>query len=173
MKAVEPAGKDAPAAGNGRQRRLLLGLLGLGLLLAGAAIALAIALPLTLRSKSSGASTTSPVELQSADEPSGVLRKYYISAEPIDWDYVPSKKNLCKNGPFTEEQAIHVSAGIGSKYKKGVYREYADETFAVSIAAAHVTIRSFMAFNEYTFHLLQRPVERTAEQLHMGLLGKC
>ena len=132
MKATEATGKDAEAPGNGHRRRLLLGLLGLGLLLAGAAIALAIALPLTLNSNSSKAASASPVELQSGDGPSGVVRKYYVAAEPIMWDYVPSKRNLCRNEPFGEDEAIHVSAGIGSKYKKAVYREYQDATFAVS-----------------------------------------
>ena len=60
------------------------------------------------------------------------------AAEPIVWDYIPSKRNLCsRDESFSDDQIIHASAGVGSKYKKAVYREYQDATFAVSSITVH------------------------------------
>ncbi|XP_060053522.1 ceruloplasmin isoform X2 [Erinaceus europaeus] len=78
-------------------------------------------------------------------------KTYYIAAVEVEWDYSPTR---------TWEQELHhlqeqnmsnafLDKGefyIGSKYKKVVYRQYTDSTFSV-------------------------PVERKAEDEHLGILG--
>ncbi|XP_054441156.1 ceruloplasmin isoform X2 [Pteronotus mesoamericanus] len=79
-------------------------------------------------------------------------KTYYIAAVEVEWDYSPSREwekelhrlqeqNVSDNA-FLDKQELY----IGSKYKKVVYRQYTDGTFQV-------------------------PVERTAEEEHLGILG--
>jgi len=106
--------------------------------LLGAAVALAIALPLTLKGTGSNSNkgNSVPVTLQSEGsglaKDSGKTRTYYLAADPIDWDYAPAGKDLCRGEPFAGQSLLYTTSGIGTKYKKAVYREYEDGTFTVS-----------------------------------------
>ncbi|XP_011940797.1 PREDICTED: ceruloplasmin isoform X1 [Cercocebus atys] len=78
-------------------------------------------------------------------------RTYYIAAVEVEWDYSPQRqweKELHHlqernvSNAFLDKEEFY----IGSKYKKVVYRQYTDNTFRV-------------------------PVERKAEEEHLGILG--
>ncbi|XP_006895636.1 PREDICTED: ceruloplasmin-like [Elephantulus edwardii] len=64
------------------------------------------------------------------------VRHYYIAAEEIIWNYAPSGKDAFTNEDLTaigSESEIFFEQGptrIGSSYKKLVYREYTDNSFA-------------------------------------------
>ncbi|XP_066096925.1 ceruloplasmin isoform X1 [Saccopteryx bilineata] len=79
-------------------------------------------------------------------------RTYHIAAVEVEWDYSPSRQweralhrlqelNVSDNA-FLDKGEFY----IGSKYKKVVYRRFTDSTFRV-------------------------PVQRTAEEQHLGILG--
>uniref|UniRef100_A0A8C8Z8S5 Ceruloplasmin n=1 Tax=Prolemur simus TaxID=1328070 RepID=A0A8C8Z8S5_PROSS len=78
-------------------------------------------------------------------------RTYYIAAVEVEWDYSP-RREWEKELHYLQEQNISNAFldkeefFIGSKYKKVVYRQYTDSTFRV-------------------------PVERNAEEEHLGILG--
>ncbi|XP_012498340.1 PREDICTED: ceruloplasmin isoform X1 [Propithecus coquereli] len=78
-------------------------------------------------------------------------RTYHIAAVEVEWDYSP-RREWEKELHYLQEQNVSnafLDKGeffIGSKYKKVVYRQYTDSTFRV-------------------------PVERKAEEEHMGILG--
>ena len=127
-------GGDAKLTAPPKRRGLLYAAAGAGLLLLGLGIGLAIGLPLAFKNKNS--SKGEAVQLSAGGDGSvnqikGTTRTFYLAADPIDWDYVPSRKNLCTNQAFTDESALYVSKGIGTKYKKAVYRQYKDESFKV------------------------------------------
>lgn len=78
-------------------------------------------------------------------------RIYYIASVEVEWDYSPSREwekelhhlqELNVSNAFLDKEEFY----IGSKYKKVVYRQYTDSTFTV-------------------------PVERKAEEEHLGILG--
>jgi FtsP/CotA-like multicopper oxidase with cupredoxin domain len=57
---------------------------------------------------------------------------YYIAADEVTWDYVPSGRNQIADRPFDEVQRPWVEAGahsIGRVALKAQYREYTDSTF--------------------------------------------
>ncbi len=63
----------------------------------------------------------------------GVVRTYYIAADEVAWNYAPEGYNVVTGEPFSEETAFRTARGdyqIGTEYKKAIYREYTDETFA-------------------------------------------
>jgi hypothetical protein len=130
-KDIDAGGPPSP---KGKAPAWLLWLVGAGLVLAGAGVALAIALPLTLRKTAPSSSADGmPFSLGSSD---GTTRSYFLAAEPVAWDYAPSGRNLCKGQPFTKEQAVHITDGIGRVYTKAVFRQYADGSFKVMRGAA-------------------------------------
>ncbi|KAK2508625.1 hypothetical protein MC885_019175 [Smutsia gigantea] len=78
-------------------------------------------------------------------------RTYYIAAVEMEWDYSPSRewekelRHLQEqnvSNAFLDKEEFY----IGSKYKKVVYRQYTDSSFGI-------------------------PVERRAEEEHLGVLG--
>ncbi|XP_012638288.2 ceruloplasmin isoform X2 [Microcebus murinus] len=78
-------------------------------------------------------------------------KTYYIAAVEVEWDYSPSRKweeelHLLQEQNVSNAFLDKGEFFIGSKYKKVVYRQYKDSTFRV-------------------------PVERKAEEEHMGILG--
>eukprot|EP00887_Chlorella_sp_A99_P002379 scaffold10.g2379.t1 len=80
-------------------------------------------------------------------------RTYYIQAELVDWDYLGgSSLDLCRRpgqqefGDERPAEALAAVGGLGSSYRKGIYREYTDATFTT-------------------------PVARGEAEAHMGLLG--
>ncbi|MGH7757041.1 MAG: multicopper oxidase domain-containing protein, partial [Vulcanimicrobiaceae bacterium] len=79
----------------------------------------------------------------------GTLRTYYIAADEVDWNYLPSGKDEMMGGPPQGEAKLlteHAPGLIGSVYRKAVYRRYTDATFR---------------------HLMPRP----ASEAYLGILG--
>ncbi len=62
----------------------------------------------------------------------GVTRTYYIAADEIDWNYMPSGRDMMMGMGASRYGAFfaqHKAGYIGSVYRKAVYREYTDATF--------------------------------------------
>jgi FtsP/CotA-like multicopper oxidase with cupredoxin domain len=62
----------------------------------------------------------------------GVTRTYYVAADEVAWNYVPSGMNKITGEPFGDTENVFMQNGpdrIGSVYRKAVYREYTDSTF--------------------------------------------
>ena len=60
------------------------------------------------------------------------VRTYYIAADTVAWNYVPSGTNQVAGRPFNEMERMFVEAGrgrIGSIALKSLYREYSDSSF--------------------------------------------
>uniref|UniRef100_A0A673KH19 ferroxidase n=1 Tax=Sinocyclocheilus rhinocerous TaxID=307959 RepID=A0A673KH19_9TELE len=91
-------------------------------------------------------------EMNSTVHLSGKIRKYFIAAEKIRWDYAPSGMDKLTNESLTKpgsvsEMFFGMSGGrLGGKYWKVVYREYTDKSFT-----------------------LKR--KRTSAEAHLGILG--
>ena len=71
----------------------------------------------------------------STTQVSAAVREYWIAADQIEWDYVPSfPRNLISGKPFDNSQLVYVGLGavpgnskgklIGRIYWKSVFREY-------------------------------------------------
>lgn len=61
------------------------------------------------------------------------VRTYYIAADEIPWDYAPSGRNDGMGRAFDDFENAYMQSGphrIGRVYKKAVYREYTDGSFA-------------------------------------------
>lgn len=61
------------------------------------------------------------------------VRTYYVAADEVDWDYAPGGVNKMMGMKFDGYSKVFVERGphrIGSIYRKALYREYTDETFA-------------------------------------------
>lgn len=85
------------------------------------AVVAAIAITSSLVSAQPQAGTISPV------------RTYYIAADEVEWDYAPGGVNKMMGMKFDGYSKVFVERGphrIGSTYRKALYREYTDETFA-------------------------------------------
>ncbi|KAI8463551.1 MAG: multicopper ferroxidase [Monoraphidium minutum] len=147
-----PVKPPAGAAPRARPRWVVPAAAG-ALVLLGAAVALAVALPITLRPRGRGARGYAPLDgardgslSRSADVAPGAQRVYYLAADPVQWDYAPSGRNLCKGRPFDEDESLYVTAGKGRVFRKALFRQYTDDTFK--------TLK-----------------KRTDEEEHMGTLG--
>jgi hypothetical protein len=107
------------------------------LVLLAAAVALAIALPVALKRRAQSNRAYQPLADARADGSvpdqmlAGAERTYYVAADPVEWDYAPSGRNLCKGKDFDKEEQLYVQAGAGRKFQKAVFREYTDNTFKV------------------------------------------
>jgi FtsP/CotA-like multicopper oxidase with cupredoxin domain len=67
-----------------------------------------------------------------AQDRQGTLRTYYIAADELDWDYVPSGLDMMMGMPPTGFAKAYTTRGphlIGKVYRKAIYREYTDATF--------------------------------------------
>lgn len=63
----------------------------------------------------------------------GKTRVYYVAADEVEWNYAPSGRDEAMGMPFDEIARTFTESGphqIGSVYKKAIYREYTDGTFA-------------------------------------------
>jgi hypothetical protein len=63
----------------------------------------------------------------------GVERVYYIAAEEVEWNYVPTGINQITGSSFGSTENVFLQNDtnrIGNKNIKAVYIEYTDETFA-------------------------------------------
>jgi FtsP/CotA-like multicopper oxidase with cupredoxin domain len=96
-----------------------------------------------------GLATRASIAEKDGSALNGKTRTYYVAADEIEWDYAPSGKDLMMDMPFDEFGKIFTEPGphrIGRVYRKAVYREYTDHTFA---------------------HLQPRP----PQWQHLGILG--
>jgi hephaestin len=76
-------------------------------------------------------------------------RVYYVAAELVDWDFAPSGTNRITGGSFSQIDSLFFAPqpeAIGRVYRKAIYREYTDSTFAT-------------------------PKPRPPEWEHLGILG--
>ncbi len=65
-------------------------------------------------------------------EDDGVVRKYYIQADEVIWDFTPLGYNAVTGKAFEDYQRMYVKRDppfLGSKYIKCIYREYTDASF--------------------------------------------
>ena len=79
------------------------------------------------------ATSAGPRPLQDLPTAGGLVRTYYIAAEETEWDYAPLGIDMMTGQPFVGTAAAYTQAGpnhIGHVYRKAVYREYTDGTFA-------------------------------------------
>jgi manganese oxidase len=63
---------------------------------------------------------------------STTIRRYFIAADVVEWDYAPSGRNEFHNKEFDEEENTWMlcdSNFIGRKCKKAIYRAYTDASF--------------------------------------------
>jgi len=61
------------------------------------------------------------------------VRTYYVAAEETDWDYAPLGIDIMTGQPFEGTSVAYTQPGpthIGHIYRKAIYREYTDGTFA-------------------------------------------
>jgi len=66
---------------------------------------------------------------------SGKVRKFYITAEQVTWDYVPSGWDNWLGVPISASPRAYlagytVPGSLGTKWQKAVYRGYTDATFS-------------------------------------------
>ncbi|KAL6778816.1 FOX1 [Auxenochlorella protothecoides x Auxenochlorella symbiontica] len=71
----------------------------------------------------------------------GATRDYYVQAEQDIWDYAPHGAYMCGGSAenFTADQLTYVgnfSDRIGSRYVKGLYRLYTDDTYTQRVPRA-------------------------------------
>ncbi|KAJ7997531.1 hypothetical protein DPEC_G00229980 [Dallia pectoralis] len=75
------------------------------------------------------------VNSTSTAPPIGTVRKYYLAAETVTWDYAPTgvdtHTNLSLTLPESSSEVFFgtVDGRLGGVYLKGVYRGYTDDTF--------------------------------------------
>ena len=85
------------------------------------------------------ATPAAPQAKQDAAAGGGQVRTYYIAAEEVEWDYAPLGIDIMTGKPFEGTSAAYTQPGpnrIGHIYRKAVYREYTDGTFATRKARA-------------------------------------
>src|SRR5690348_1467655 len=88
---------------------------------------LLIVLALLVTACAGGGSMSSGVSAGSGqpDRGRGTTRTYYVSAEPVRWDYAPAGRNEITGQPFDDQADVFVRRGparIGSTYLKCLYR---------------------------------------------------
>jgi FtsP/CotA-like multicopper oxidase with cupredoxin domain len=79
------------------------------------------------------ATPAGPRPQQNLPAANGRVSTYYIAAEEIEWDYAPLGIDITTGKPFEGTAAAYTQPGpnhIGHIYRKAVYREYTDATFA-------------------------------------------
>src|SRR6187431_836561 len=79
------------------------------------------------------ATPAAPRPKQDSPTAGGRVRTYYIAAEETEWDYAPLGIDMMTGEPLAGTAAAYTQPGpnhIGRLYRKAVYREYTDATFA-------------------------------------------
>lgn len=79
-----------------------------------------------------GSAPVSGVAGAESPSPAGQVRRYYLAADPVAWDYAPAGTNLITGNPFGDTENVFVAPApdrIGRVYSKSIYRQYTDETF--------------------------------------------
>ena len=77
--------------------------------------------------------TLIPFALPGRASAEGKTRAFYIAVDEIDWDYTPLGIDGMTGKPFDHMSSMYVESDkhqIGRVYRKAVYREYTDATFA-------------------------------------------
>jgi FtsP/CotA-like multicopper oxidase with cupredoxin domain len=67
-----------------------------------------------------------------AQDAHGVVRTYFIAADEIDWDYMPSGRDKMMEMEAEGYAKFYLQHGaryVGKVYRKALYREYTDATF--------------------------------------------
>jgi hephaestin len=80
------------------------------------------------------ATSAEPQRAQDLPTAGGVARTYFIAAEETQWDYAPLGIDMMTGEPFAGTSAAYTQPGpnhIGRIYRKAIYREYTDATFAI------------------------------------------
>jgi len=80
-----------------------------------------------------GATVAAPPSTQALPAAGGVVRTYYIAIEETEWDYAPLGIDIMTGQSFEGTAAAYTQPGptsIGHIYRKAIYREYTDDTFA-------------------------------------------
>ena len=80
-----------------------------------------------------GASPAAPQSKDDSNATGGRVRTYYVAAEEVEWDYAPLGIDMNTGKPFEGAAAAYTQPGpnrIGRLYRKALYREYTDGTFA-------------------------------------------
>jgi hephaestin len=70
---------------------------------------------------------------QKSNPPVGHIRTYYVAADEVNWNYAPSGRDEAMGMLFDDISSLYTVPGphrIGAVYKKAVYREYTDDSFA-------------------------------------------
>jgi hephaestin len=67
-----------------------------------------------------------------ANHPEPTTRVYYIAADEVAWDYVPGGINHISGAAYQDSAFFQQGPAVplGSSYRKVLYREYTDSTFA-------------------------------------------
>lgn len=66
----------------------------------------------------------------------GKVRRYFIQAEEINWNYAPDRRDRLTGDAFGEDAKVFVARGrdrIGSVYRKALFRGYTDDTFSTRL----------------------------------------
>ena len=90
----------------------------------------------------------------------GTIRRYYIAADEVDWNYAPAELDPMTGKPYDERARIFVENGptqIGRVYKKAIYREYTDASFTryrVGKLSVPSTIMSYSLKSSSAFALV-------------------
>jgi manganese oxidase len=90
--------------------------------------------PTGLSSCAAAMDDTLPGELPADFEFSGNIRRYYVAAEQVLWDYVPSGWDNYEGVPFKDSYraaaaGLTTKGSLGTKWQKALYRGYTDATF--------------------------------------------
>jgi FtsP/CotA-like multicopper oxidase with cupredoxin domain len=70
---------------------------------------------------------------ENAASSKGTVRTYFVAADELDWDYAPLGTDFMTGKRFTGMSAAYTQPGpgrIGHVFRKAIYREYTDRTFA-------------------------------------------
>src|SRR3954464_11698091 len=79
------------------------------------------------------AATPAAPQASNASGATGRVRTYYVAAEEVEWDYAPLGKDMETGKAFEGTAGAYTQPGphrIGHVYRKALYREYTDATFA-------------------------------------------
>src|SRR6185295_1826207 len=80
-----------------------------------------------------GATPAAPQASNDRTATDAPVHTYYVAAEETEWDYAPLGMDIMTGKPFEGTSAAYTQpdAGhIGHIYRKAIYREYTDGTFA-------------------------------------------
>jgi hephaestin len=79
------------------------------------------------------AATSAAPQASNDSGATGRVRTYYVAAEEVEWDYAPLGMDMETGKAFAGAAAAYTQPGpnrIGHVYRKALYREYTDGTFA-------------------------------------------